>query len=148
MVRLLDNIKWEKFGSLYGAKIGWDKHGNNIYIYNTSPSLPYRADILQYGDALLIVNGKHKITFLRARASEVIRVEGGNCLWFGSSYVFDYSDFNEIVIILEGEGTSLIEVRDGNSIYTIEVKGDDEIIEYPNLSIEAFFRLQQKETEE
>lgn len=141
MHEVINNLEWQKYGSLYGAVVGYDPTTEKkVYIYNTQPLLPNRGELMRLGDALIINNNaKYDLIFLKVRGKRVRKVTGAACLWFGSSFTLDLSEFNSLIIIIILEGaSSLVEIEDGNSVYTLDVESG---IEYPNLSIDGYNKL-------
>jgi hypothetical protein len=139
-------IEWSKVGSLYMAELGYTPEDKKAYIYSTKPAIPAYGDVIRYGDALLVVEGRRKIMILEAEGRQVTRCEGAKCLFFGSQFTLDLTDFNRLLIIVIMEAPSaLIEVEKCEcSRYTIEVN-DSSVIEYPQLSIEAYYTLKQQQ---
>jgi hypothetical protein len=138
------NMEWVKCGSLYYAVAGYDQAtGNKVYIYNVKPELPARGELMRYGDAIIIVaNNKQELNFITVPGRRIKRVEGSDCLWFGCSFTLDLSEYNALFVILIGGG-ALLEVEDGDNIYTVEV--GEEIIKYPNVTIDGYLLLKQQQ---
>jgi hypothetical protein len=147
MMREVTNktLEWQKCGALYYAPLGYTEEGRKAYIYSKTQSLPMLGDVLIYDDALLLVNGKHRITLIEVEGRKITKCEGARCLWFGTNYTFDNSEFNRLlVILLSDTNTALIEVDNWDK-YTIEVNLiNGQVTEYPNLSIEAYHKAMEE----
>jgi hypothetical protein len=136
MYEVIKNMEWHEAGTLYYTRIGYDSQDNKIFLYSNKPQLPQSGEIMQYGNAILLIeNGKHPLKFLRVKGNEVRKVEGV-CKWFASSFTLDLETNSLTLIVI---GNALIEVKNGNEVYMLEVT--EVINEYPGFTIEGFHKI-------